>query len=168
MSISAIDFVQTGQEDHWWDSRPPSRRSFATLRCYKSTLLGSRSSERYLHQSCKSPDQPGTRLMTISAVDFPQIGQNHHFKLNSNPYHYKLKFPLTSKQKFNSKFQGLEQFRVLGILNKTVIGRIFISSPLTVSRLSMAIRLPWLSLGVQKGTCIKRVSVEIDLGLGIS
>ena len=30
------------------------------------------------------------------------------FKLNSNPYHYKLKFPLTSKRKFNSKFQGLE------------------------------------------------------------
>ena len=35
------------------------------------------------------------------------------FKLNSNPYHYKIKFPLTSKQKFNSKFQGLETARIL-------------------------------------------------------
>ena len=35
------------------------------------------------------------------------------FKLYSNLYHYKLKFPLTSKQKFNSKFQGLETARIL-------------------------------------------------------
>ena len=34
-------------------------------------------------------------------------------KFNSNPYHYKLKFSSTSKQKFNSKFQEFETVRIL-------------------------------------------------------
>ena len=37
----------------------------------------------------------------------------YFLKLNSNPYHYKLKFPSTSKQKFNSKFQEFETVRIL-------------------------------------------------------
>ena len=36
-------------------------------------------------------------------------------KLNSNLYHYKLKFILTYKQKYNSKFQEFETVRTLKI-----------------------------------------------------
>ena len=36
-------------------------------------------------------------------------------KLNSNPYHYKPKFILMSKQKYNSKFQEFEIVRTLKI-----------------------------------------------------
>ena len=39
-------------------------------------------------------------------------------KLNSNPYHYQLKFILTSKQKYNSKFEEFETVRTLRIQNK--------------------------------------------------
>ena len=44
---------------------------------------------------------------------FPSILQ-----LNSNPYHYKLKFPLTLKQKFNLKLQGLATDRILKKMTK--------------------------------------------------
>ena len=37
------------------------------------------------------------------------------FKLNSNPYHCKLKFILTSKQKYNSKISEFETVRTLKI-----------------------------------------------------
>ena len=33
----------------------------------------------------------------------------HNSKLNSKPYHYKLNFILTSKQKYNSEFQEFEE-----------------------------------------------------------
>ena len=39
-------------------------------------------------------------------------------KLNSNPYPYKLKFPSTSKQMYNSKFQEFEIVRILKIQKK--------------------------------------------------
>ena len=39
-------------------------------------------------------------------------------KLNSNPYHYKLKFISTSKQKYNSKFQEFETVWTLKIQKK--------------------------------------------------
>ena len=46
-------------------------------------------------------------------LDTKNIENNIYFKLNSNPYHYKLKFPSTSKEKFNSKFQEFEAVRIL-------------------------------------------------------
>ena len=42
-----------------------------------------------------------------------------HKKLNLNPYHYKLKFILTSKQKYNSKFQEFETVQILKIQKTT-------------------------------------------------
>ena len=45
-------------------------------------------------------------------------GDNINTKLNSNQYHYKLKFILTSKQKYNSKFQELESVQTLKIQKK--------------------------------------------------
>ena len=42
-------------------------------------------------------------------------------QLNSNPYHYKLKFILTSKQMYNSKFQEFETIRNLKIQKKDQI-----------------------------------------------
>ena len=43
--------------------------------------------------------------------------------MNSNPYHYKLKFPSTSKQKYNSKLQEFEtvQLFILNYLFKLFI-----------------------------------------------
>ena len=46
-------------------------------------------------------------------------------KLNSNPYHYELKFILTSKQKYNSKFQEFETVRTLKIQKATKFGPFF-------------------------------------------
>ena len=41
--------------------------------------------------------------------------QNFKSNLNSNPYHYKLEFISTPKQKYNSKFQEFEIFGNLKI-----------------------------------------------------
>ena len=38
-----------------------------------------------------------------------------NLKVNSNPYHYKLKFPSASKEKYNLKLQGFETIRILKI-----------------------------------------------------
>ena len=41
--------------------------------------------------------------------------QNLNSKLNSNPYHYKLEFITTSKQKYNSKLQEFITVRTFKI-----------------------------------------------------
>ena len=46
------------------------------------------------------------------------FAQQNISKINSNLYHYKLKFSLTSKQKYNSKFQEFESVRTIKIKNK--------------------------------------------------
>ena len=43
-------------------------------------------------------------------------------KLNSNAFHYKLKFISTSKQKYNSKFQEFETVRTIEIRKTTKFG----------------------------------------------
>ena len=49
---------------------------------------------------------------------FSYMNLNYNSKLNSNPYHYNLKFPSTSKQKYNSKFQEFETVQILRIQKK--------------------------------------------------
>ena len=75
-SLSGIDFVQSGQDRHWWNIHPPSCPRFAKLSSCKSTLVGSSSSKRYFHQCLKSRDQSGTRLKSISAVYLLQFDQD--------------------------------------------------------------------------------------------
>ena len=82
--ISALNLSRTALNSPWWNSHPPSFSSFEILRCCKSTLVGSRSSRRYLHQSFKSRDQSRTWLELIPTIYLLQLGLYLHW-WNSHP-----------------------------------------------------------------------------------
>ena len=62
------------------------------------------------------------KQLQLQDIIFHILGIDSFLKINSNPYHYILKFILTSKQKYNSKFQEFETVRNLKIQKTTKFG----------------------------------------------
>ena len=77
-SISVIDCLQLGRGHYPWYIHPPSFSSFATLSSCKTTMVCSRSLQKYLDQSYESRDQSGTLLKSISVIDWLQLGRGHY------------------------------------------------------------------------------------------
>ena len=162
-------FCKIHLESHWWNNHSPSFHSIATLRSYKTALVGCRSLGRYLYQSSKSWDQSRTLLKSISVVHFVQIRlEGHWWNIHPPSFHSfaNLRSYLTALIGFRSLGRYLYRSSKSRDQSRTLLKSISVvhfvqirleghwwnihppPSPSIVSRLWEADKLPWLALGV--------------------